>query len=68
MADNNWRFPEPRTGTAGLEWFIPLFYLKLILGQLLPEEPYRLSTHSPHMGIQRIQPKPKPKTGGTHGS
>ncbi|MFW6252758.1 MAG: hypothetical protein ACOC4F_02395, partial [bacterium] len=26
---------------AGMEWFIPLFYLKLLVGHLLPEEPYR---------------------------
>lgn len=35
---------------AGLEWFIPLFYLKLILGHLLPEEPYRPESNLPGPG------------------
>jgi len=29
--------PQP----AGLEWFLPLFYLKLLVSHLLKEEPYR---------------------------
>jgi len=28
---------------SGMEWFIPLFYLKLLVGHLVPEEPYRPS-------------------------
>ena len=27
----------------GMEWFIPLFYLKLLVSHLVPEEPYRRS-------------------------
>ena len=29
------------TPTAGLEWFIPIFYLKLLVSHLLKEVPYR---------------------------
>jgi hypothetical protein len=33
--------PQLVSVPVGLEWFVPLFYLKLILSHLLPEEPYR---------------------------
>ncbi|MFP4152012.1 MAG: hypothetical protein ACLFSV_04160 [Alkalispirochaeta sp.] len=33
--------PAIVSAPAGMEWFIPLFYLKLLIGHLLPEEPYR---------------------------
>jgi len=32
--------------TPGLEWFLPFFYLKLLLSHLLREEPYRPSRES----------------------
>ncbi len=34
---NSYVFPP----TPGLEWFVPLFYLKLLVSHLLREEPYR---------------------------
>jgi hypothetical protein len=30
--------------TPGLEWFLPLFYLKLLVSHLVREEPYRPAT------------------------
>lgn len=34
------------TVPAGLEWFLPLFYLKLLISHLLREEPYRPNAES----------------------
>ncbi|AHC14075.1 hypothetical protein [Salinispira pacifica] len=61
---------------AGLEWFIPLFYLKLILGHLLPEEPYRPGSNLPGPGREsatqvnvseeRCEERKNRESGGTH--
>lgn len=39
------------TPTHGLEWFVPFFYLKLLMGHILREEPYRPEGEKicPHM-------------------
>lgn len=36
--------PLAVSAPGGMEWFIPLFYLKLLVSHLVPEEPYRPST------------------------
>jgi hypothetical protein len=36
------RLPQPQ----GLEWFLPLFYLKLLVSHLPTEEPYRPAAES----------------------
>ncbi len=33
--------PLAVSAPSGMEWFVPLFYLKLLVSHLVPEEPYR---------------------------
>jgi hypothetical protein len=33
----DWKYPEPG---KGLEWFIPLLFIKLLISHLIRDEPY----------------------------